>query len=379
MHLICDLRSTKKGCGGKLWLGGEAASGDLALLEAHQITTVMPASKNPRPVESFGVKVYKYVDGTGLANGDYSLEDFFEVADQLVRRLLQGHAILVCCKNGAHRSATLVVIIVMRLFSWGAFQAANYVSGLRNIVDLESLPPPRAGRLNNVKPIDFLLSNEDRIIKNAFQYVGNVTLTPIQFRKKALELGFHQLASRPKSKAMPRAPRSSGYSSFEMLTEPEDTMASAAEHSTLSSTDSSAASLKRQRLSSGGAGGFVVLNDDLSSTEKRVAKLHQLCNDLQALDDKLLQTVRPAAQEGKAAKATGQVDPGQSGPLAASGSGPAAGSAQEVKKEDEVKEESKDKPMATGKTEDTSDNTGRAAVKLFFWGWVMVFTGNPDQ
>ena len=82
MHLICDLRSTKKGCGGKLWLGGEAASGDLALLEAHQITTVMPASKNPRPVESFGVKVYKYVDGTGLANGDYSLEDFFAVADQ---------------------------------------------------------------------------------------------------------------------------------------------------------------------------------------------------------------------------------------------------------------------------------------------------------
>lgn len=113
--------------------------------------------------------MYRYVDGSGLANGDVSLEEFLGVADLVIRRLLQGHVVLVSCKNGAHRSATLCVIIIMRVFCWGALAANSYLTTLRNIVDLESLPPPRAGRQNYVKPIDFILMNEDRINTGGLQ------------------------------------------------------------------------------------------------------------------------------------------------------------------------------------------------------------------
>ena len=40
MHLILDMSGLKPGCTGKLWLGGEMASTDLALLERNQVSVL---------------------------------------------------------------------------------------------------------------------------------------------------------------------------------------------------------------------------------------------------------------------------------------------------------------------------------------------------
>ena len=353
MHLIADLSSNKKGCCGKLWLGGEAASGDLGLLERHMIDLCLPASKHPRPAESLYLKVYTYVDGTGLANGDYSLEKFFEQADLVIKRLKQGHSVLICCKNGAHRSATLCCIIIMRMFCWQAMEAANYLSTLRNIVDLESLPPPTSGRRHMVKPIDFLLQNEDRIIKNGHGLRPCVTMTPIQFRKKAMELGFEHVATKPKS--APR--RDSGYSSFEFV-EPA---------SEANDTESSEASLKRAKVGSG----FALVPDELASNEERRAKLQELCSDLKSLDSKLLKRLNPEA-------ATGQAESGPQAMVAA------AEKKEDVKeevkdekveaKEEETEKETKAQPEQT-KQEDTTgavQNKPRKKFPIFFEGLLYV-------
>ena len=83
MHLILDMSGLKPGCSGKLWLGGEYASTDLAILERNQVTVLVPASRKPSLVESMGVKVLPYIDGTGLACGDVSCEKFLERVEEV--------------------------------------------------------------------------------------------------------------------------------------------------------------------------------------------------------------------------------------------------------------------------------------------------------
>ena len=61
--------------GGQLWLGGEAASGDLQLLQKHNITVVGPAARSPMIAESTHLTVYPYQDGTGITAGPADLEN----------------------------------------------------------------------------------------------------------------------------------------------------------------------------------------------------------------------------------------------------------------------------------------------------------------
>ena len=194
MHLIVDMSGLKPGCAGKLWLGGEMASTDLALLERNQVTVLMPASRKPALAESMGLKVLPYIDGTGLACGDVSCEKFLERVEEVSQLLFEGHGVLVCCANGAHRSAT----------GWGAQRAAGYVTSLRNIVDLHSTAPPSSHRLHPTKPMDFLEKNEDRITMVNFGLAGNAVMAPVMFRKMALEIGFVtnvQIQCKSKSRA----------------------------------------------------------------------------------------------------------------------------------------------------------------------------------
>ena len=73
MHVILDMSASSPECFGKLWLGGEHASGDVHMLQSHCITIVLPASRKPAPAESLNIKVLDYVDGTALAAGDVRL------------------------------------------------------------------------------------------------------------------------------------------------------------------------------------------------------------------------------------------------------------------------------------------------------------------
>lgn len=295
MHVILDMSASSPECFGKLWLGGEHASGDVHMLQSHCITIVLPASRKPAPAESLNIKVLDYVDGTALAAGDVRLEDFLAVADKVIDYLQKGHGILVCCKNGAHRSATLTVLLVMRLTGWDAMRAFNYVSQLRNIVDLTSVAPPSAHRRHQPRPIEFLQSQEDRIIANAFDLAGNLVVTPISYRKKAAELGFETIGSRAKSMPGPKKVpgQCSGWSSYEMV-EPGHSTVSSHEMSSLSqseSQDTSSGSIKRARLTSKGVADFFVVSDDLKTPAARAQKLKDLCSELEALDAKLLSAV----------------------------------------------------------------------------------------
>eukprot|EP00435_Cladocopium_sp_Y103_P064892 s662_g26.t1 len=106
LHVVLDFSATKPGCTGKLWLGGENASGDAGLLLENGIGVVQPASRKHYPAESLQIKILPWVDGTGLAAGDVSLDQFLQTVDGLIAMMLDGEGVLSCCKNGAHRSAT---------------------------------------------------------------------------------------------------------------------------------------------------------------------------------------------------------------------------------------------------------------------------------
>ena len=67
--------------------------------------------------------------------------------------------VLVCCRNGALRSATLVTVIVMRMFRISFQEAQTHVTALWNIVDLNSVAPPSAHRMRPRRPLEFLLAN----------------------------------------------------------------------------------------------------------------------------------------------------------------------------------------------------------------------------
>ncbi|CAL1159390.1 unnamed protein product [Cladocopium goreaui] len=311
MHMVFDMAKAVPGCSGSLWLGGEIASGDQSLLEASFITVILPAARKPAVVDSMNIKVLPYIDGTGLVNGDYSLRAFLDVADQIVKYLKAGHSVLICCKNGAHRSATLICAVIMRLTGWKAQEAEAYCNTLRNILDLSSLPPPNASRRRPTKPIHWLCDNEAKILEGAENFAAAEIITPVKFRKKAMQLGFELVGphgSRPKVKAMPRPSRdSSGYSSFEYITSENDavsdhgfTTQSSHEGPSVESSNASLPTPPKKQKQEHGDGGeegaqpeFELVPDELHSKEAREAKLKSLCDDLEKLNFKLLKTLQP--------------------------------------------------------------------------------------
>ena len=344
MHLILDMSGLKPGCTGKLWLGGEMASTDLALLERNQVSVLMPASRKPPLAESMGLKVLPYIDGTGLACGDVSCEKFLERVEEVSQYLFEGQGVLVCCANGAHRSATELTVIVMRLTGWGAQKAAGYVTSLRNIVDLHSTAPPSSHRIHPTKPMDFLEKNEDRIAMVNFGLAGNAVMAPVVFRKTALELGFVTNAQiNVKSKARCRKPGDMT-SSFEFVEHEDPGHSTVSSHDLDSSmdTDKSQESLKRARAGDSVGKDFEKVPDDLGTRQERLAKLKTLTGDLQQLEVKLLNAFKTEAEKSaeSAAKAAKVVVESQD---SATGHGSAAAGSEDVAqpatKEEEVKDQ----------------------------------------
>ena len=370
MHLIVDMSGLKPGCAGKLWLGGEMASTNLALLERNQVTVLMPASRKPALAEPMGLKVLPYIDGTGLACGDVSCEKFLERVEEVSQLLFEGHGVLVCCANGAHRSATELTVIVMRLTGWGAQQAAGYVTSLRNIVDLHSTAPPSSHRLHPTKPMDFLEKNEDRITMVNFGLAGNAVMAPVMFRKMALEIGFvTNVQIQCKSKSRARKPGDLT-SSFEFVEHEDPGHSTVSSHDLDSSmdTDKSQESLKRARGSDTVGKDFALLPDELGTRAERLAKLKTLTGDLQQLEVKLLAAFKTDAEKSaeSAAKAAKVVVESQD---SATGHGSAPGGSQDVAqpavKEEEVQEQAAVvEKLLTVKEEQKQEQPGFLAEKF---------------
>ena len=338
MHVMVDMSASEPGCNGRLWLGGEMASTNPALLQDNGISVVLPASRKPAPAESLNHVILEYVDGTGLANEDYSLLKFLAVVDEVVDMLKAGHGVLSCCRNGAHRSATETAVMIMRMSGCSSAKAEAYVSTLRNCVDLNSTAPPSSHRRRPVKPSDFLMKHEATILNVHHNLQINDIVTPVAFRKKMMDLGFESVSTKPKAKAIRR---DAGYSSFELVTDPASASASGSEPvkvdaakgkaaedvlggTTLSSeggslTSSSAASGrvpepkpppaysqslgKRKEHAESDTDDFQVVQDELDTKEKRVLKLNSLCKDLQNLNVSMLKLLQPKESPRPEAKA----------------------------------------------------------------------------
>ena len=101
-----------------------------------------------------------------------------------------------------------------------------------------------------------------------------------------MDMGFVALGARPKGKPGSKGETGSGWSSFEFVG------GSASEQSQSSAPSSAESSSKRQRVVSS----FTVVPDEFGTNDQRVQKLHTLCRELRALDQKLLNTIAPAAE-----------------------------------------------------------------------------------
>ena len=217
MHCILDVESSAGR--GRLWLGGGQASANPEYLHSNGISVVLPAARKPRCEESLQVEVLPFVDGTGLANGSESLDSFLVLADKLLGRVAKGEAVLSCCKNGAHRSATEACVLVMRWTGWDSVQVGNYVSSLRNIVDLSSVPRPNAQTRRPRKPAEFLKEHEATILAGSWGRGASAVVTPLMFRQKAQAMGFECVGGlRPKSLSRPRKVPA-GWSSYEWVSD----------------------------------------------------------------------------------------------------------------------------------------------------------------
>ena len=194
LHLVLDLtQTTASGQGGKLWIGGETASSDLQLLQRHGISVVAPAARSPVVAESMDLTVFPQKDGTGITQGDIPLDSVTDIVDSIVNELLAGRSVIITCKNGAHRSAVLTILTLIRMTGLGALTLMNYLCAVRNICDFNSFPPARGGRVNPCRPRDFLLAEETA--KVFMPGVGPVSrlqelVSPAIFRGKCLALGF---------------------------------------------------------------------------------------------------------------------------------------------------------------------------------------------
>ena len=111
-------------------------------------------------------EVLPVTDGTGVMAGDLPLEPILQRVNEVARKVLAGSGLLVCCRNGAHRSSLIVLIILMFMTGRRPGELAQNMQRLRNIVDVWSSPPRRPG-------------------VNAMKFCENIFEQVLKFRKKS--------------------------------------------------------------------------------------------------------------------------------------------------------------------------------------------------
>jgi len=187
---------------GRLWLGGEKAVHNSRMLAENEVGYVWPAYRGACP-ESPNVQVLDLVDGTGVANGDIELQKVLGIVTDACALLMSGKSVLVACHNGAHRSATLACMILIRLTAWSAPEAATYLTTMRNIVDLSSRAPPSHRRTVNKRPLDFLAEVQGRLCPAGPMSAVKAGLGFVPLRRKALDSGFEARFPGLKSLSIP--------------------------------------------------------------------------------------------------------------------------------------------------------------------------------
>ena len=203
--------------GSKLWLGVSVAGRDANLLLKNNIGAVWAARSTVEPGDTAAVKVLHFMDGTGVVRGTPDFDIVMSFVDTVLSSLYRGTSVLVTCHNGAHRSATLTALILMRITGLSATEVNTYLTSLRNIVDLSSRAPPSARRVTTRRPIDFLEAVQGRVVPESHlvgakaeivvsgRYASEL-LTPLYLRHKAMELGFVAGSKKAKLRLPPTPP-----------------------------------------------------------------------------------------------------------------------------------------------------------------------------
>ena len=138
MHLIWD--ASRYNSKGQLWLASVEASVSAALLEAHGVTHVWPAGYQRAQTHDPKFYYLPTQDGTGVLAGDIPMAQVVENLVSVARGVLKGYSYVLCCRNGAHRSAMLLALLLMLMSGRTAEQVYHYMHRLRSLVDLRSLP-----------------------------------------------------------------------------------------------------------------------------------------------------------------------------------------------------------------------------------------------
>ncbi|CAE7359433.1 unnamed protein product, partial [Symbiodinium necroappetens] len=200
MHVVLSVPST----GGELWLGGIAASGQVSVLHENGISAVLAAAAKPPVAMDPNVKFLGCLDGTGVTTGTVSLTEVLKTFRDIVRILSGGGKVLISCKNGAHRSSLLVALFLMFTCGVSADEAADYLSIVRNIVDLASYPPrPKSGssRPAGPMPLAWLREVETEVLDHGRALYSG---WPFQLNKVEQYPIYGSTAkSKPAPKAMP--------------------------------------------------------------------------------------------------------------------------------------------------------------------------------
>ncbi|CAE7248280.1 DNAJB13 [Symbiodinium sp. CCMP2456] len=126
MHLVLDL--SRYNSRGQLWLGSVQATSNPALLEAHGITHIYSAGfQRDQTKDKQRFYFLPTHDGTGVLRGNVSFEEVMNTAVEVAANMMKGgYRYVVCCRNGAHRSAMLIVLILMVLTGQPAKTVAAY-------------------------------------------------------------------------------------------------------------------------------------------------------------------------------------------------------------------------------------------------------------
>ena len=141
MHCVLDL--SNHASRGQVWLGGVAASSNANLLEEARVSDIWPASYEREATKDGRFFIHPITDGTGVISSEYPLDPILQRVNEVAKKVLQGAVLLVCCRNGAHRSSLIVLIILIFMTGRRPGEIAEYLQQIRNIVDLWSSPPRR--------------------------------------------------------------------------------------------------------------------------------------------------------------------------------------------------------------------------------------------
>ncbi|CAJ1389327.1 unnamed protein product [Effrenium voratum] len=126
MHLA--LRTPE---GGELWIGGLNAGGNAELLRVNGISAVLCAGSNVSAARAAFIKNIGTFDGTGVCRGSIKWATVLSVLRTVAKELAAGGRVLVVCKNGAHRSALWLALLlcVLRCSTWEICDFDTYHPG----------------------------------------------------------------------------------------------------------------------------------------------------------------------------------------------------------------------------------------------------------